>query len=177
MRRSIFLSYSRPINDGQRAFVDAVTQQLQQRGFEPRTLGVTDYDMDAPLKAIRRLLVECNGLLTLAFRRLQIEQGTSRPGDTDARPLAGVWLSSPYAQIEPAMAFDLGLPVLLAREQGVFAEGVLERGTLGTSVPDFDLALPADAYLEGPEWLHGLQRWEGFVSRVIEAKGEPPARY
>jgi hypothetical protein len=157
--------------------VDAVTQQLQQRGFEPRTLGVTDYDMDAPLKAIRHLMVECNGLVTLAFRRLQIERGTSRPGDADAQPLDRVWLSSPYAQIEPVMAFDLGLPVLLAREQGVLAEGVLERGVLGAGVPDFDLSEPAGTYLGSPEWQHGLQRWEGFVSRVIEAKGEPPARY
>lgn len=177
MRRSVFLSYSRPINAEQRGFVDAVTSQLQQRGFEPRTLGVTDYDMDAPLKAIRRLMLECNGLVTLAFRRLQIERGTARPGDADAKPLDQAWLSSPYAQIEPVMAFDLGLPVLIAREQGVFAEGVLERGVLGTQVPDFDLSLPAGTYLDAPEWQHGLQRWEGFVSRVIEAKGEPPARY
>lgn len=177
MRRSVFLSYSRPINAEQRSFVEAVTLQLQQRGFEPRTLGVTDYDMDAPLKAIRRLMLECNGLLVLAFRRLQVERGTSRPGDTDAMPLDQRWLSSPYAQIEPVMAFDLGLPVLLAREQGVLAEGVLERGVLGTHTPDFDLSLPASAYLDAPEWQQGLQRWEGFVGRVIEAKGEPPTRY
>jgi hypothetical protein len=44
-------------------------------------------------------------------------------------------------------------------------------------MPDFSLSQPADAYLDGPEWLHGLQRWKGFFSRVIEAKGEPPARY
>nr|VFJ88362.1 MAG: hypothetical protein BECKLFY1418A_GA0070994_100411 [Candidatus Kentron sp. LFY] len=39
------------------------------RGLEPRTLGVTDYDMDAPLKAIRRLMLESNGLITIALRR------------------------------------------------------------------------------------------------------------
>jgi len=37
------------------------------RGLEPRTLGVTDYDMDAPLKAIRRLMLESNGLITIAL--------------------------------------------------------------------------------------------------------------
>ncbi len=177
MKRSVFLSYSRPINPAQQAFVDAVTERLAARGFEARTLGVTDYDMEAPLQAIRRLLLESNGLLTLAFRRLHIESGTSRPGDNDAKPLQDAWLSSPYAQIEPVMAFQLGLPVLIAREQGVYAEGVLERGVLGTAVPDFNLAGPATGYLESPEWLQGLQRWEGYVSRVIERKGEPPERY
>jgi hypothetical protein len=42
---------------------------LKNRGFEPRTLGVTDYDMQEPLTAIRRLMLESNGLLTIAFRR------------------------------------------------------------------------------------------------------------
>lgn len=177
MKRGVFLSYSRPMHAGQQAFVDAVTERLQRRGFEPRTLGVTDYDMDAPLKAIRRLLLETNGLMTLAFRRLHVERGTSRPGDVDAKPLDDCWLSSPYAQIEPVMAFQLGLPVLIAREQGVLAEGVLERGVLGSGVPDFDLSQPPAVYLESPEWLQGLQRWEGFVSRVIEHKGEPPGNY
>jgi len=177
MRRAIYLSYSRPIHSGQQGFVDAVTDRLQRRGFEPRTLGVTDYDMDAPLKAIRRMLLESNGILTLAFRRLHIERGTSRPGDTDAQSLIDCWLSSPFTQIEPAMAFQLGLPVLIAREQGVISEGVLERGVLGSGVPDFDLSQPPAVYLESPEWLQGLQRWEGFVSRLVECKGEPPALY
>jgi hypothetical protein len=113
-------------------------------------------------------------MMTLAFRRLHIERGTSRPGNADARLLNDCWLSSPYTQIEPVMAFQLGLPVLIAREHGVLAEGVLERGVLGSGVPDFDLSQPPSVFLESPEWLQGLQRWEGFVSRVIEHKGEPP---
>jgi hypothetical protein len=39
---------------------------------------VTDYDMDAPLTAIRRLMLESNGLLTIAFRRTYVEKGTAR---------------------------------------------------------------------------------------------------
>lgn len=177
MKRLIFLSYSRPINQAQIAFIDALTAHLQQRGYDPRTLGVTDYDMDAPLKAIRRMLMDSNGMLTIAFRRIAVEKGCSRPGDADERRLDGQWLSSPYAQIEPAMAFQLGLPVLIAREKGVLAEGVLERGVLGTSLPEFDLDRPAQAYLDSPEWQQILQRWEGFVSQVIESKGEPPKLY
>ena len=60
---SVFLSYPKPCFGRQQAFVDAVVQHLKDREFSPRTLGVTDYDMDAPLTAIRRLMLESNGLL------------------------------------------------------------------------------------------------------------------
>ena len=66
---------------------------------------MTDYDMDAPLKAIRRLMLESNGLITIAFRRSLITSGKSRPetdiaGLTESR-VENVWLTSPYCQIEP----------------------------------------------------------------------------
>ena len=49
MRISVFLSYPKPCFGKQKEFVEDSTQFLRNRGFEPRTLGVTDYDMDAPL--------------------------------------------------------------------------------------------------------------------------------
>ena len=75
---SIFLSYPKPCFGRQKAFVEHINEYLVERGFAPRTLGVTDYDMDAPLTAIRRLMLESNGLLTIAFRRTFIEKGTMR---------------------------------------------------------------------------------------------------
>ena len=127
---SIFLSYPKPCFGRQKAFVDQVFTYLSDRGFGPRTLGVNEYDMDAPLTSIRRLMMESNGLLTIAFRRTFIEKGTARLR-TDLETLKeekvdGVWLTTPWAHIEPAMAYQLGLPVLILRERGVLADGILE---------------------------------------------------
>src|SRR5215469_10252093 len=72
---SVFLSYPKPCTGGQQQFIDGVYDYLDSRGFAPRTLGVTDYDVSAPLKAIRRLMLESNGLITVAFRRVFIEEG------------------------------------------------------------------------------------------------------
>ncbi len=55
---AVFLSYPKPSLKRQAAFVDRVVDHLADRGFEARTLGVTDYDMQAPLTAIRRLMLE-----------------------------------------------------------------------------------------------------------------------
>jgi hypothetical protein len=67
-KTSIFLSYPKPCMGEQQKFIDRVWDYLDGRGFAARTLGVNEYDTDAPLKAIRRLMMESNGLITVAFR-------------------------------------------------------------------------------------------------------------
>lgn len=88
--------------------------------------------------------------------------------------LSGSWLSSPYCQIEPAMAFQLGLPVLIFRETGVLEDGILEKGVLGIYMPEFDLNKPIDSYFQSDEFLQMIGKWEGYVRKVVEKKGTPP---
>lgn len=180
MNVSVFLSYPRPHLKNQQVFIDTLAKYLCYRGLEPRTLGVTDYDMEAPLKAIRRLMLESNGLLSVAFRRSIINDGTYKPFsdmNETSKDLANVWLTSPYCQIEPAMAFQLGLPVLIFREKGVLADGILEKGVLGIYMPEFDLEQPISEYFKSPEFLQILARWEGCVRKVVENKSNPPHLY
>jgi hypothetical protein len=178
MNISVFLSYPKPCFGTQQAFIDHIKKCLAERGFAPRTLGVTDYDMDAPLTAIRRLMLESNGLLTIAFRRTFVEKGTARLR-TDVAGLEevgidGKWLTTPWAQIEPAMAYQLGLPVLILRERGVLDDGILERGVVGLYMPEFDLEQPLDAYFTSPEWNGIIGKWEFNVRSVVEKKSAAP---
>jgi hypothetical protein len=133
---SVFLSYPKPCMARQAEFIDKLCSYLDSRGFAPRTLGVTEYDMDAPLKAIRRLMLESNGLITIAFRRTFVETGERNyRTDIDKMSSSSIdkrWLTSPWAQIEPAMAYQLGLPILILRETDVLEEGLLEPGVVGT---------------------------------------------
>lgn len=181
MKISIFLSYPKPAFARQDEFVGRVTHHLEERGFAPRTLGVTDYDMDAPLTAIRRLMLDSNGLITLAFRRTYVESGAARAGtDIDgfeASRIDGTWLTTPWAHIEPAMAYQLGLPILLLREKGVSADGIHERGVAGLYLPEFDLDNPQDEYFKSPQWNDVIGKWGGYVRAVVNAKGTPPKLY
>lgn len=174
MKTSIFLSYPKPFNSEQEQFIKELSAYLIARGLEPRTLGVTDYDVDAPLKAIRRLMLESNGLITVAFRRTLVNSAEGKPGATDAYIIKDKWLTSPYSHIEPAMAFQIGLPTLILRESGVVAEGILEKGVVGTYMPEFDLSSPASSYLNSSEWGQIIRKWEGYVASVVESKGNPP---
>lgn len=54
----MFLSYPQPHLKKQKEFIEQVKNQLSLSDLEPRTLGVSDYDYDAPLTAIRRLMLE-----------------------------------------------------------------------------------------------------------------------
>jgi len=55
-------------------------------------------------------------LITIAFRSGFIEKGNGKP-DSDIGEkqydLSHLWLTSPYCHIEPAMAYQIELPVLI----------------------------------------------------------------
>ncbi len=181
MKMSIFLSYPKPHQQRQQDFIDALTVYLQDRGFEPRTLGVTDYDMDVPLKAIRRLMLESHGLITIAFRRTYLDQATSRKGSDIAglaeEEINDCWITSAYCQIEPAMAYQIGLPTLILREKDVVADGLLDKGVVGIYMPEFSLDKNPTEYLRSNEWADLIGRWEGFVRAVVDGRANPPRLY
>lgn len=180
MKIPVFVSYPKPFLLKQEDFLNKTLSYLDNRGLAPRTLGVTDYDMNAPLKAVRRILLESNGLISIAFRRTLIIKGITRPS-TDMTGLTeqatdNVWLTSPWAQIEGAMAYQLGLPILIFREKGVLADGLLEKGVTGLYMPEFDVN-DADKYLQTIEWSEIMGKWEGYVRSVVDKKGSPPQLY
>ncbi|ARU61818.1 hypothetical protein CBW65_12845 [Tumebacillus avium] len=181
MNKPVFLSYPVPFTQKQKKFIERVCEELEGKGLQPRTLGVTDYDMDAPLTAIRRLMVESNGLLTIAFRRAYIHDGTGKPNsdleNVQSYDISEKWLTSPYCQIEPAMAFQIGLPILIFREKGVMADGILEKGVIGTYLPEFDLDDDLDIYFKQQEWKQLMRKWVKLVDTVYENKGCPPKLY
>ena len=162
----------------QQQFIDRICDYLDGRGFVPRTLGVTDYDKAAPLTAIRRLMLESNGLITVALRRTYIQQGEAnhRANIVGREPssIADSWLTSPWAHIEPAMAYQIGLPILILREQGIIEDGLLEKGVVGIYMPVFDVHGSLDQYFGSPEWEDLIRKWEYQVRSVVEKKGNPP---
>lgn len=181
MRIPVFLSYPRPHIAEQDAFINVLKDYLRSRGLQPRTLGVTDYDPDSPLKAIRRLMVESNGVITIAFKRTYIEKGINKyqcnVDGSEESDVQDIWLTSPWCHIEPAMAFQLGLPILIFREKGVLEEGIMEKGVVGLYMPEFSLTDDPEKNIKDPQWKQLLAKWEAHVRTVVENKGQPPMLY
>lgn len=163
----VFLSYPKPFNKKQVKFVKKVEKHLKENGFAPRTLGVTDYSMDAPLVKIRRIMGECYGLLSIAFRRAYIEKGTGKHeanlANQEPYDISNSWITSPYCQIEPSMAFQIDMPILIFREKGVINDGILEKGVVGSYMPEFDLSFSIDGYFKSSEWNQLIHDWKKVV--------------
>ena len=172
MKIPVFVSVSSPINEQQVDFLRRIHESLEANGFQPRTLGETDYDVMAPLAGCRRLMLECNGLITIAFRRNKIEKAiVYKPGKDKA--LDGKWTTSSFCHIETSMAYQLGLPILIFREKGVIEEGVLEAGVVGQYMPTFDLDdnRNTDEYFDSVEYKDLIRKWGYNVYTVWDKKG------
>lgn len=176
MSVSVFVSHPQPFTAEQAAFRDALFLTLEDRGLEPRTLGVTEYDNEIPLAAVRRMLLESNGVLALGLRRYYVEKGATKPGHDNSQPLDGAWFTSPWAHLEVAMGFQMGLPIMVLREQGVVVDGIFDPGTVGRFVIEFD-STDAAAFLSAPQFRQPLAAWERDVRTVVKRRGQPPQLY
>lgn len=171
----IFLSYPNPHRAAQQEFIDRVARELEHRSLEPRTLRVNSYDLNGPLKTIRHLLMESSGLIAIAFRRTHIRQGCANYGsdiqERRAYRINDQWLTSPWVQIESSMAYQINLPILVAIEQGVIQEGLLERGSADAHASEFDLNGSIDNYFSSAEWCSQMSKWEMKVKSAPRRGG------
>lgn len=177
-RIPVFVSAPKSFLRRQESFLEAIERALEESDLRPGTLGRSEYDPSAPLEAIRRLMNGSCGLICIAFRRTYIEKGEDRP-NSDIGEVSqtrdGSWLTSPYCQIEPAMAYQIGLPILLWREIGVVSDGLFDRGAVGLSMPEFDLAQPPS--LKADKWRQPLSIWIDQVRNVYRNRGAPPRHW
>ena len=128
LKVKIFVSVGGIATPQQEAFVAAVEQRLQVEGLIPRTIGRNTFSSEAPLKSITQLRDECVGTVVIALERTYFARGLDRRGGPREAPLSKVKLATPWNQIEAAMAYSRGHPLLVIVERGVKREGLLESG-------------------------------------------------
>lgn len=166
----IYLSYPTPHTSLQESFIRALKKDLKKRGFYPRNMGTSEYSMDAPLTAISRAMIEVQGCLCVAFRRVYIENAIMKKGANVSGEKQihreQYWYTSPFVHIEPAMAFQMQLPVLLFREKDVYCEGMLDPAIRGMYIPEFELSAeePVSIFFESQMY---VQLIEEFAKKVV----------
>lgn len=118
-------STSSPLHEG---FVRAVEDRLRAEGLVPQTVGRNVFTADSPFTAVTKLMDTCHGVVIIALERLYIEIGSEKRGGTSQTALADVKIATPWNQIEATMGYNRKLPLLVLVEEGVRADGLLEKG-------------------------------------------------
>jgi hypothetical protein len=158
---NIFLSVGRALSPEQEQFVAATESFLIAHDLTPRTVGRSDFAHQKPLKRVAEVLRECSGTIIVALERLHIAEGLEFRGAAQAVALTNVSLPTVWNQVEAAMAYTLGQPLLAIVETGLRNEGVLEEG--------YDwyvkwLNLNPDS-LQEPEFLKTFDEWKSKVEK------------
>jgi hypothetical protein len=125
---SVFVSVGATATPEQEAFVAAVEDRLRAEGLAPHTVGRNSFSADAPLKTTTTLLDQCAGTVVIALERLFFASGAEKRGGEKETALSQVKLPTCWNQIEAAMAYSRGHPLLMIVENGIRNEGLLERG-------------------------------------------------
>lgn len=159
MKHSIYLSYPNIFNVEQQLFINELTGILSDHDFIPKTLGVTDCVENNALYALRKLILNCNGLIAVAFKRTKIINGLLKPGSSEEKMIEELWVTSPFCQIEPAMAYQTGLPILILKEKDVLSEGIMLNDISNIRILEFDLQHEEVSYLQTREWKSAFRVW------------------
>jgi hypothetical protein len=186
-RIPVFLSRPTPFNAEQAAFLARVIAEIRAALLFPRTLPTSDQYTETPLTSIRRMMMSSYGCLAIAFRRILVPRAVANPGAVPPFPREIVfnepfWLTSPYSQIEPSMAYQRGLPLMLLLEDGVNQTstfgGVWEQGATPLTIIRFNLETQTlDQFFSSSFWRETFADWVGQVRSGYTIQTEPEFRF
>lgn len=168
-KKQVFISIGTPYSDVQRQFLNSLMDLLHACDIEPRVINKTEFVTQNPLKDISRIMRECDGAIIVAYERTYFDAGLEKRKSTQEKPLASVSYTTPWNQIEAAMAVAIGLPIIVMVETGLREEGLLE--------DRYDwyierLAIAADAFQD-----HAVRgRVMAWCRRIQSEQAERPKR-
>jgi len=122
----VFLSVGGGRTKQQEAFVASIKKLCLSRGIEAKTVDEYAVTNKQPLKDVEQRMNRSYGAIVLAFERARVESGVWRRGAPGEAPMKNVGFPTVWNQIEAAIAYARGLPLLVVAEHGLQSEGLLE---------------------------------------------------
>jgi hypothetical protein len=177
-RIPIFLSTTTHLNDNQQRFLNRLILEIENALLFPRTLPLSESYPESILTDIRRLVSSSYGMLAVNFRRFKIQTVDVNVGPLP--PSTPVWEGSVYSQVEPSMAFQFGLPLLLVREEdtdannGIWAGGI---APLNLFIVWHSDTQTVDQFFKTPEWRSAFANWCAQVRNAFYIQTKPKFKY
>lgn len=173
-RVPVFLSHPSRLNNTQQEFVDAIIRQIKNALLFPRTLPVSEQYPESPLTNIRRMMLSSYGFIALNLSQRQVNVIQNNLGVPQSFT---TWEGSPFAQIEPAMAYQYGLPILLIRETTVEQTGIWAFGIGPFLLLEWDPTQPMSTFFKSTAWQEIFQNWIAQVRNGFYLQTQPPFQY
>lgn len=181
-RIPIFLSTTTHLNNKQQRFLNRLILEIENALLFPRTLPLSESYPESILTDIRRLVSSSYGMLAVNLRRFKIETVELNQQTTPPTPLPSppFWEGSVYSQVEPSMAFQFGLPLLLVREEdtdannGIWAGGI---APLNLFIVWHSDTQTVDQFFNTPEWRSAFANWSAQVRNAFYIQTEPKFKY
>lgn len=173
-RIPIFLSHPTRLNSDQQEFVDAIIRQIRKAILFPRTLPESEQYPETPLTNIRRMMLSSYGFIALNLKQREvkvIQNNLNQPQDFVT------WEGSPFAQIEPAMAYQYGLPILLIRETGVEQTGIWSFGIGPFLIVEWNPEQSLEEFFTSTAWQEIFQNWSAQVRNGFYIQTQPEYQY
>lgn len=174
----IFLSRPNPFTCEQAYFLKLLEQQLNKVNMKNITLEAKDYNPHESLTCLLEMIKRCYGMIVVALGQYYIEIGTSKYGainnknffESYENPLDQLWVTSPFCQIEGAIAFGNKLPILILEQYNVKIEGILKEGGHAIHAPKFSVEnnTKIETYFKSFDFLHKFNEWAEQVTTFYD---------
>ncbi|HWN09310.1 MAG TPA: pentapeptide repeat-containing protein [Pyrinomonadaceae bacterium] len=115
----IFVSKPGILNGQQQHYLSMLKIKLEREGMIARAIERSDYPNFGTIGEIQRAMDECVGAVVLAFKQLEVRDGSWRSGTPEEKQIKGRSFSSPWNQIEAGMAAMLNIPILVLCQRGI----------------------------------------------------------
>ncbi len=158
---SVFLGVPAVLTARQQPYLEQWLGWLEDQALEVVRLKRGAYGHD-PWLTLTELLSHTDGLVLLGLRQLDARLAIWRPYTKEEAHAAGWWTSA-WLNVEAGMAVALGLPVLVAPDEGV-EEGVFSSDVWSGHVHGTALSSPGEARIKWLELVrkHWVSRKQGI---------------
>lgn len=134
-----YLSVGTPHEEKQAQFLDFLRNYFRLKGVQLETIGATSYSSRKPLIPIKQKLEAVSGCVVLATERFTTTDGFFRKDSPKEEHVPEIFFTTAWTHIEAAMAYQLGLPLLILREKKVRSEGMIDPSVHEWNVYEIDL--------------------------------------
>jgi len=159
----VFFSRGTPFNEMQKNYIDFFKSRFEQYGLRLET---AEWSAENALLPVREKLKEVYGCVVLAIERMHSVESIYREGSPKEQKAQSEFFTTPWIQMEAAMAYQEGLPLLIFSEKKIKSEGMIELGTHEFRIFSINAGTPEE--LEEDQFKFLIKSWSEKVRRFYK---------